>query len=70
VMDDITNTPIGKKRRKSIGYSEGKENDRSVKLEIIERPPSFDYDLGINSAINRGCLVYKKLLQSLKSPKV
>jgi hypothetical protein len=69
-MDDITNTSIRNRKRKLIGDSEGKENVSAVDLAIIERPPSFGFDLGINSAINRGFPMYKELLLSLKSPKV
>jgi hypothetical protein len=62
---------IGKRKRKSTSFSEGKENaSPEVKLEIIERPSSFDFNLGVNSAINRGFPVFKELLLSLKSPKV
>jgi hypothetical protein len=60
-----------KRKRKSTGFSEGKDNATpEVKLEIIERPALFDFDLGLNSAINRGSPVDKELLLSLKSPKV
>jgi hypothetical protein len=75
MMDDISNTSIRKRirkrKKKSTGFSEGKENTSpEMKLEIIERPPSFDFNLGVNSAINRGSPLYKELLLSLKSPKV
>jgi hypothetical protein len=56
-MEDISNVSIGNRKRKSIGSS-GKENVPAVDLEIIDQPTSFDFDLRINLAINRGSLKY------------
>jgi hypothetical protein len=63
-MEEITNMSLGNRKRKSLSDSEGKENIRAD-LEIIGRPASFSFDLGINSAVKRGS---PKL--ALKSPKV
>jgi hypothetical protein len=69
-MDDISNKSLGNRKRKSLDYCEGKENVSNSEPLIIDRPPSFGFDLGVNSAINRGSPVYKELMLNLKSPKV
>jgi hypothetical protein len=73
-MKNVTNMPLPSKKRKSLDRSEGKENIKEEindnAMRIIDRPASFEFDLGINSAINKGSPVYKELVQLLKSPKV
>jgi hypothetical protein len=69
-MDDVSNKSLGNRKRKSLDYYEGKEKVSRSEPLIIDRLPSFSFDLGINSAIIRGSPVYKELMLNLKSPKV